>query len=412
MNRQPFQTPPRWWSPKLSRFWVQFWRPVRHRRQRNKLRLADIEVRGLEHVRPLSAETHGMLITPNHACHDDAFVLYEAADRLDRLFYFMTAWQVFGTANMVERLVLRQHGCFSVDREGTDLRAFRLAVELLTTSPHPLVIFPEGVVYHLNDRVTPFREGPATIALSAAKRAKRRIACVPCAIKYHYVANPTNELVTVMNALERELFWRPRPQLPLVDRIYRYAEGLLAIKELEYLGSTSSGPLTQRLPALAEYILGGLEQRYGGDERQASIPERVKVLRQQAIKKLEELPEGDLRRRQIEDDLDDVYLVVQLFSYPGDYISERPTIERIAETVIKFAGDVQELPATTVFGVRRAVVCFGEPVIVTAGDRKKGAGAELTRTLEQRVQALLDGIEPPPGRTFGHVERASDSALL
>ena len=43
--------------------------------------------------------------------------------------------------------------------------AFRQAVEILQSRPNPLVIFPEGEVYHLNQRITPFREGPAAMAL-------------------------------------------------------------------------------------------------------------------------------------------------------------------------------------------------------------------------------------------------------
>ena len=48
MNRQPFAKPPRWWSPKLNRWWVSWWRPWRRRLQLNKHRLLSVEVRGLE----------------------------------------------------------------------------------------------------------------------------------------------------------------------------------------------------------------------------------------------------------------------------------------------------------------------------------------------------------------------------
>ena len=55
MNRQPFAKPPRWWSPKLNRWWVSWWRPWRKRMQLNKHRLLSVEVRGLEHVREARA---------------------------------------------------------------------------------------------------------------------------------------------------------------------------------------------------------------------------------------------------------------------------------------------------------------------------------------------------------------------
>ena len=97
------------------------------------------------------------------------------------------------------------------------------------------MIFPEGDIYHVSDRVTPFRDGAATIVLSAARRADRTIVVLPCGIKFWYVEDPTEEL------LEQRFCLRTQPNRPLVDRIYRLAEALLALKELDYLSATS-GP--------------------------------------------------------------------------------------------------------------------------------------------------------------------------
>ena len=108
MNRQPFHAPPRWWSPKLSAGWARFWRPLRRRKQLREQRLLEIEVRGAEHLRTALEQKHGVLITPNHAGHADVYVLYEAADQVATPFYFMAAWQVFGMASAIRRLILRQ----------------------------------------------------------------------------------------------------------------------------------------------------------------------------------------------------------------------------------------------------------------------------------------------------------------
>lgn len=409
MNRQPFQTPPRWWSPLLSPFWMRLWKPLRLRRQLRVQRLKEVEVRGLAHLREALEAGHGVLITPNHPTHADSFAMYAAADQLGGPFYFMAAWQVLGTQGFFARLCLRHHGVFSVDREGIDRRALGQAVDILKDSPHPLVIFPEGEVYHINERVTPFREGPATIALMAAKRAQRPVVCIPCGLKYHYLEDPTPELHVLMDELEQEIFWRPRPELPLADRIYRLAEGLLALKELEYLGKTSAGEIPQRVEHLTETILARLEQRYGVSPGDPTVPERIKALRQKAIKQIEELNEeqsaSSLKRKQLYDDLDDLFLVVQLFSYPGDYVAERPTVERLAETLDKFEEDALQRPTATIRACRAAVVQFGEPIPVLAGGNRRAAGPVLTRQLETAVQALLDGIEPPPDRGFGTVEQ-------
>jgi hypothetical protein len=402
MDRTRFEKPPRWWGPRLSPFWIRVCRPLRRRMQQRAQRLMEIEVRGLEHLRSAVEAGHGVLITPNHSGHADTFILYHAADQIARPFYFMAAWQVLGLTNPVRRTVLRWHGCFSVDREGTDLTAFKQAVEILQTRPNPLVIFPEGEVYHVNERVTPFREGPATIALSAARRAQRPVVCVPCGIRYFYTSDPTPELRAVMSQLEQAIHWRPADALPLPERIYRFAEGMLALKEIEYLGESRAGPLRERVAALADAILGRLEECYGIKAAGRTTPERVKSLRQQVIEKRASLTAGDASVRKCDDELDDLYFVIQLFSYPGDYVAEKPTIERLAETLDKFEEDVLGRRTATIRGTRRAVVSFGEPIPVDGAARSRDAGPELTRRLEAAVQSLLDSATDAsaPARTL------------
>jgi len=110
------------------------------------------------------------------------------------------------------------------------------SIEILSESPYPLVIFPEGDIYHHSDRISPFRDGAAAIALSASKRADRKIVVIPCALKCFYVSDPTASLEQILLRLESSLHWRPRPDMSLEERVYRIAKGLLTLKELEYLG--------------------------------------------------------------------------------------------------------------------------------------------------------------------------------
>ena len=387
----PVQKPPRWWSPKLSPAWVRFWRPVRRWAQRHEQRLRAIEVRGLEHLQRADAKGHGVLITPNHVQYADVFVLAEAADRLGRPFYFMSAWQVLGMASPLRRSILRQHGCFSVDRDGTDLRAFRQAVKIMETQSHPLVIFPEGEMYHVNDRVTPFREGAAAIALAAARRPQRPVVCAPCGIKYFLKDDPTPELLRLADRIEEKLLWRPRRDLPLEQRIYRVAEGALALKEIEHLGQIYSGALPQRIQNLSEAILRRLEQHFRLDPRGRDVPARVKSLRQQVVKELETLPESATERRQYAGHLEEIFLVVQLFCYPGDYVAERPSLERMAETLAKFEEDLLGVAIAAVRGTWHVVIAFGEPIVVPQ-DRDGDKASTLTRQLEERVQGLLNEL--------------------
>ena len=391
MERWELTATPPWFSPRMSPRLVRLLRPIRLLKQWREHRLRSVEVRGLEHLLEPVRRGHGVLITPNHAGHADAYVLPHAADRVGRPFHVMVAWQVIAKQGFLGRLTLRMHGCFSVDREGNDLRAFRQAVEILQGSPYPLIIFPEGEVYHVNDRITPFREGNAAIALSAAKRGQRPVVCVPAAIKYQYVEDPTAELQRLMTRLEERILWRPRPDLLLRERVERFAEGLQALRELEHLGRVQGGSLAERNAALTEVLLERVESRYGRQDRNISVPERVKTLRHQVLKQRAAVPPGDPLRIQADGDLDHLFAVVQLFSYPADYVAENPTLERVAETIDKFEEDVFGIPTATPRAVRRAVLAFGEPVEAPS-QRKKEDVALLTKTLEQRVQALLDGI--------------------
>jgi 1-acyl-sn-glycerol-3-phosphate acyltransferase len=370
----------------------------------------ELDIGGIEHVQRALADGAGVLVTPNHSFHYDSYVLIEAAHRVGRPFHFLTAWQVFAMSRWHERQVLQWHGCFSINREAADLQAFKTAVEILRADPHPLVIFPEGDIYHNNDRVTPFRDGAAAIAMSAAKKAERPVVCIPAALKCFYLDDPTAELQRLMTRLEESLHWRPRPELALHERIYRFAEGLLALKEYEQLGQPQTGTVPERTIRLAEAVVGRLEKQHGVPSKGGIVPERVKEVRRAVIKAIEQDGATPEAKNRLASDLDDLFFVIQLFSYPGDYVAQQPSIERIAETLDKFEEDVLRADFPGIRGRRRAVVRFGEPIPVPKEREAKGAVAKWTDLVESRVQGLLDeinGIRPAASPTDSPVVPAS-----
>ncbi|MBC7854680.1 MAG: 1-acyl-sn-glycerol-3-phosphate acyltransferase [Pirellulaceae bacterium] len=371
---------------------VRLWRPLINRTLRKSQKITQVEVQGAEHVRAALKDGAGTLITPNHSFHYDSYVMIEAAHRCGSCFHFLSAWQIFAMSRPFEQKVLQWHGCYSINREGNDVQAFKTSVDILRESPHPLVIFPEGDIYHNNDRVTPFREGAAAVAMSAAKKGPRKVVAIPAALKCFYVQDPQEELLELMARLEESLHWRPRKDLSLSARIYKLAEGMLTLKEIEYNAGPRSGTVPERIAALSNKILTDLEREHALRDRGGIIPERVKEARKAIIKASEKEGLSESEQLRLELQMEDLFFVIQLFSYPGNYVQEKPTLERIAETLDKFEEDVLRATYPGIRGERHAVVRFGEPLEVPKERESKNAVSEWTDLLEQKVQGLLDQI--------------------
>ncbi len=390
MNRYTMLFAPQVWKPSVSPRLVKLLRPFRDRQRKRLIQISNVEVEGANIVQERLNNGEGVMIMPNHSSHADPYVIYSAADQVGTALHVMATWHVFHDKSWLARWILTKHGCFSVDREANDIGAFRLATSILQEKQEPLVIFPEGEIYHCNGRVTPFREGAAAIAVAAARKSKRPITCIPCAIRYNYVEDPTPSLLGTMSALESSIFWRPKTTEPLEKRIYDFAEVLLMVKELEYLKTTQSGRLPDRIASLREHILTNVEQRNDIEGSTKSIPERVKAARKTIMEK-ELTGESDMKQAtQLNHDMEDLFLVVQSFSYPGDYVDDHPTIDRMAETIDKFEEDVLQKTTAEIKAERRVKVSFGEPIEVSSDRKVKAQTTTITTAIEQRVQQMLD----------------------
>jgi len=325
-------------------------------------------------------------------------VTFELGRKVRRPFCYMAAYQIFSGVN---GWFLPRLGAFPVDREGSDLRAYKAGVEVLTKAERPLVVFPEGEIYHMADRLTPLREGAAALAVTAARRLAEKgktVWIVPAAIKYRFLdgSDPMPALLALMTDLEARFTWWPRAGKDLMARLYDYAEGLLALKELEYLGGARTGPLKDRIGALRSHILDTLDDRHSGRRRDDPVPVRVKELRHACLEGLADPATTPEQANGLRSDLNDLFVAVQLFSYPGDYVRQCPTVERVAEILMKFEQDVLGPKLAHPRGPRRALMRLGEPIDV--GKSLKAGGKPralaLTTEMEARIQGLLDAIGP------------------
>ncbi len=403
MDRLPLadELPYRFEPPRLRPWVVRATRPLRRRMLRKEHRVERIEVEGVERLSPLLKTGDGVLIAPNHSDRADGLVLLDLADRVGVPFCSMAAHQIFHGTRRLRHWLFPRLGIFPVDREGSDLSAVKAAVEVLSAGRNPLLVFPEGEVYHLADRLTPIREGVAFLAASAAKKlAEGKTSwIVPVGLKYRFLDgfDPLPALNDLMDRLERRFTWWNDREKSLVERIYRFAEGMLALKELEYLGSARSGCLKERIASLMAFLLDSLEDRLFGRKKSDDPPSRVKEIRRHCVEWLTSKDLSDAAARQLRRDLNDVFVAVQLFSYPGDYLRENPTVERAAEVLMKFEEDVLGAEFGVPRGPRRAVLRVGEPIDVGArlhDGKLKAVVASVTEELERRIQGLLDAIGP------------------
>jgi hypothetical protein len=86
-----------------------------------------------------------------------------------------------------------------------------------------------------------------------------------------------------------------------------------------------------------------------------------------------------------------MFLATQLYSYPGDYLTENPTWERQAETLDKLEEDFLGANYPTTHGRKTVRIRFGEPIVLPEGKQSKSLSTDqLTLDLQERIQAMLD----------------------
>ena len=117
--------------------------------------------------------------------------------------------------------MLQRCGAFSVDREGADLASFKAAINILREGRYPLVVFPEGEIYHHHERLDSLNEGVATMVLRAASKSKEGQSAflVPTAMRYLYDVSVADTFSDRLDALEQRITWKPRPTMAIVDRL-------------------------------------------------------------------------------------------------------------------------------------------------------------------------------------------------
>ncbi|HEX8916217.1 MAG TPA: lysophospholipid acyltransferase family protein [Humisphaera sp.] len=377
---------------------------------RRKYGVTGIDVVGGEKVRASIAAGHGILITPNHCRDEDPFVMSALARASGRPYFVVASAHLF-MGPKLQAFLLRRAGAYSIYREGMDKQAVQTSIEILENAARPLVIFPEGHISRTNDRLTPMLEGTSLIARQAAKkRAKdgKKVVVHPVAVRYAFPFDVDAAASKVLDEIEARLTWRPSRGMPLHERLRKVGAGLLALKELQYVGRTQEGTIHERIAKLLDAILGPMEAEWTNGNGDGHVVARVKRLRS-AI--LPDMIKGGLsadekaRRWRL---LEDADVAQQLYHYPAEYVTEHTSKGRILETVERFEEDLTG--KVRVHGPVTATLTVGDAIEVQAGREARGGGADpLMAAIESSLRAML-GIKPPAAAPSAAAEASATAA--
>ena len=224
----------------------------------------------------------------------------------------------------------------------------------------------------------------------------------PVFIRYFFEGDLRKTVLPVVEEIEKRLSWQPQSQLPLGERILKAGGALLALKEIEYLGEPRQGSFRERLQRLMDHLLDPLENQWTSGRHDGDAMARVKRLRTAILRGMINTRISEQDREARWRHLADLYLVQQLYCYPGDYI-ESATPERILETVERYEEDLTDL-ARPHFPLR-AVITVGDPIEVDGARNRNRSRepdpvtTEISQQMEEMMQATKTGRRIQPTGT-------------
>ncbi len=355
-------------------------------------RISEVVISGeTEALREAKESGARLMFVMNHPSHSDPQVVSEIHRRLGVDSCFMAAYDVFLRSKFCEWSMQRL-GNFSIDREGSDRKAMAAAINVLKEGKTALNIFPEGNVYLTNDRLTPFLDGAAFIALKAqAALAEVPVKIIPISLKFTHLTQPREAVTERMRKLAEDsgyIFPNGAAEDP-VSAVLGLGQHILG-GYLDHHGlEKGSGCLYEMLTAFAEDLVHGVEAGLkitpAGNSplvgRIAAVRSKIHQLRTDVS--ADPHPEIDgLADRAI--------LALRIHGYLVPYLTEHSTIDRFDETVERIAEDFysKTMPRT---GSRRAMGMIHPPIDVRDFSEMKlrEALSLLTGKIEKIVQ---DGI--------------------
>lgn len=404
---QPYQ----FFPPKYSRFWAGAM--LLHNRLRHlpkTQRIMAVECHGQQALFAQLRPGDRLLFLPNHSTHADAAIFLEALRQLGVSSLMMAAYDVF-LRGFLHRFTMQRLGAFAVDRDASDPKPMKQALATLERGKHALTIFPEGNVYLTNDRVTPFMDGAAFIALKAQQALGKdssspagRIMAVPVSIKATHLTNARMKISQRFAPLAKQLGVQSDFHDEPIAAVYAAAEVALR-RNLKGRGvvvpdAEGLGDLVERA---AVNVLDRLEAKLEVTPRPGDAPlDRVRSARR-LIHEVRTNPDRAVDHAAAATWADEAMLAFRIASYPMGYAAENPTVDRLGETVEKLEEDLlTKMPPP--IGNRHAFVKFNPPIdvrdLLTAHPKLRASVKAFTAATEASVQHGLDELNtlnPHPG---------------
>jgi 1-acyl-sn-glycerol-3-phosphate acyltransferase len=351
-----------------------------------------------------------------------------------------------------------QLGATPIRRGKMDTVGLRSARNLFTDGQFPLAAAPEGATNGHNEIVNPVEPGIVQLGFWCAEdlaKAGRteQVFIVPIGIQYQYRSTPWHGLEKLLSGLEQDTGITPtvpeadvewiqthtvltdRPSALLYCRLIQLAERLLSLMEefyqkfyrQEFLAAKQNVPelpqtkasnelqsfaqnhhIVQRLQHLLNAALT-VAENYFGVQAKGDYNERCRRLEQagwdriyrEDLKQIEALPpvergladriaeEADLR-------LWHMRLVESFVSVTGQYVIEKPTVERFSEILLLMWDVVTRLKGNSPFprpklGTQTVQMTIGDPLSVS--DRWQDYKANRRQTVAQMTQDVQTAFD-------------------
>ena len=339
------------------------------------------------------------IIVCNHPTHSDPQVINEICRRIKVKPAFMAAYDVFARSNMAS-WVMQRIGAFSIDRDASDRKAMKCAGEIIEEGKFPLVIFPEGNVYLCNDRVTPFAEGAAFIALRAQMKLGKNkpVYAVPISLKYTHIEDVRPIALNKLRSIATNFKDKLSEEKPILDEITRISILTLAeeLKDHGYETPKENIDVEKLIEKSSEEIIKRLEGELDiSSQKDTELVSRIRKIRSKIHSLRIDTANKD-QHKNFEAIADEAMLALRILGYSGGYAKQNPSLDRVTETIIRLHEDINskiEKP----LGKRDVYANVGQPIDLRSrlnsdGKIERDSIATLTEDLEESIQLDISKI--------------------